>query len=475
MIKKLRIAAVLSLVFAALMTASAYAESMCETVGIISKDEAHVFIDAEADCVYVMQHPTSTASNIAISPSGLKSKLGSDNYTLSYVTADKKAAGLAVRTFYDGYVKAVSKTDSSNVLYIPIKMYKGEEQEYDFCALDTQLAGGTELSASEGVGGMPKPAALLTPPQGGISSADAIVSDYNSFSGGTYTCEFSVYVKDGAEAAVSVGNTDNEYTLLALDTDGTVKVNENGSLTAAGETVRGRWHRAALTYCEYTHKFMVYFDGILLGENSIVSSEANKLFFGVSGGNGQAAYADLVYYAGYYYNNDYYAEAELASADENVIINSEKMTVMAALSELESVDALKALLNTDAKEIFIDGGMKAGSKLVLVSEQGAFTYYTLAVALFCQGVEFDRADGELNVTASISNALSSPVSVTMVVVLKNSGGIITDVYFSDTINAQKGDNELSAVCAAAADKTAEVFFISDLEQRTAVFEEIYSE
>ena len=437
-------AALLMLVFAG----KVFAGELCDKVGIKSTD-TRVVIGTDEDCVYVMQHPSSTVSSIVISPARLKAAVSSDDYTLSYVTEEKKAAPLSAKVFYDGYVKAVSKADKENIVYIPIKMYKGEEYS-------------PTVDAPAGAAGGREGSALLTPDG---DAAELNIIDTLPDADRAFTCEFGFYAEDGAELKVSAA----DKTLFRYKNNGDVAIDADTGISAG----YANWHRAALDYCPQTQKFALYVDGKRAAESAAVAS-ANKLTF-TAENSGCAAIDDLKLYGGYYYADKYFGYASLAANGDGIIVDADKGVIYADLTGAADLDEFMSRFSTDASAYFTDGALAHGSRLVLMSANGAFSYYRIALAVGCEVVEFERADGNLKVNSHISNALGTQTNLVMVVVLRDSDGIMRDVAFSEECGVGKDGADIVIDGISCENLTAEVFFINNLSDRAPMLEDIYAE
>ena len=298
----------------------------------------------------------------------------------------------------------------------------------------------------------------------------------------TFTLEASIYADDGARLCF----TESEGAqIFAWNEDGSITLgNPYGGgkeETVSVGLVRGRWHRAAITYNASTGEYEFWCDGVSIGSWRKVFGAA-KMGFGMlpSSESGRALFDNVIYYEEAY-NADSYELPSFEVNSENAHLDNGAVYYgdMAAASELlEAIksDAAYFGLYKDKNMTEQAAGTDAltpGMVLVCVSEYDVCSYYTvMRQQLSIESVEFTDENGAYGAKAVLVNGFGTPKSALMIMVLKNENGEIEKVRASNTAVFSGKYEMIIEPEPENAKYSPEVFFLESWENMIMVIDGI---
>ncbi len=469
----------ITLIAGVLAPVRAEGESVCAEIGLTSLDE-RVVIDEAEDCIYVMPHPTRSEQFIS-SELLAGSYLSSRRYSLSYADADMNEA--ESENVLGGYIRAEYKREGGAVYYIPVKAYKSGEYTAVYGEdMYTSLDGGSASGTVNGLGGRAadKTAVTLTPPETGLTRWDSMQHSFTSIdldgaaldNSRTFSFEFNAYADGNTILRLNCDYSGESNVFMRWLEDGTVEVNNDGAMTAAGELRRGAWHRLAISYDSVRHRYMLFADGRLLCDNSPFWTGGARICYGIDSGSstGRAAFSDLKYYYGYYYPTLYYRLAQLGSESEDTVVDEEKNAIYTAKNG--GIERLISVLSADGAYIGSgEGEIREGTMIVTETEDNIIGSYVISSPVFCESIEFTDAGAE----AVLKNKLANEISAVMIMTERNEAGIITSVSASDQ-QVITTDGAVFRIEKAREDSVKrEVFFITGWDTRTALLDAVFGE
>ncbi len=196
-----------------------------------------------------------------------------------------------------------------------------------------------------------------------------------------HTFETSVYYEGNSYPAVNTMWDDDlaASNLLKVGEDGYVYYNNNGTTTKSSVQAKpGEWHRMVIEYQKGNGRYALYFDGILLTNNtkSYTAAQADEFWIGTASNShsGRTAYADFVaYYSTYIPDEDdaIYTENSMdLSFDTNTKVISYNKYTYATTEAL--LDAVKAVAGCTYATVIGD------DTLVFTSPSGkVYAYYKI--------------------------------------------------------------------------------------------------
>lgn len=306
-----------------------------------------------------------------------------------------------------------------------------------------------------------------------------------------FAFEFNMYADGDAVAAATY---DAGYIIFRYMPDGSfVLGGTNPKIYTDRKFERGKWHRVAVaSSAPDGGRFSVYCDGIWVGQTDWFTNKPSAIGFGVSeGAKGKAACSDV-----YKFKLPNQASASklikeypkpgvsVKSGVQGVLMKEGSIYVdtdviktpqeLFDLLEFEDVSQMRIFdfsLNTEIKDVLLPNS-------VLVTENGEKIYsYTpiKEAALDIKNFEFTGENGNIGAKAVLDNGSANAKSGIMIMVLKNSDGVMVGVYVSESAEVAVGESrEILILPVPANGNAAEVFFLKDWSKRLRLSDKIYN-
>lgn len=270
-----------------------------------------------------------------------------------------------------------------------------------------------------------------------------------------------------------------------------------------GEKIElGRWHRIAVTYDLNTYQMNVWFDGKLLttrGSQKVTDFDVldtvrmGPCYRSHSDGvaefkrtdiTGTFAVADVVIYEGYYHPERTTVEV-LDTDSETFSINTDTKTITYDTAAYASAAALKRAILENIPEgsrmVFIDENSNEASsvgdaKLCMIETMSdgvkVYDYYLLQKLFEVKNTDFfEDGNGNVGFNATLVSSLENEKSITAVMVISNSDGVVQRVYSSDTVTVSSvtGEKTVTVEPQQISDgESAKVIFIDNWTSRIVV-------
>lgn len=310
-----------------------------------------------------------------------------------------------------------------------------------------------------------------------------------------FTYEFNIYADGNAIAWMTIGGG---YPFMYWDVDGTFYTRGTDGKYKASEKQyeRGQWHHIGITF-RSGNRYCFWIDDEFLGGSDFINpSTYDRIGFSLMAGSygGRAAYTDI-----YKYYDTYAVATDIAASNhdrtnhsvtlpgtEEVLIDSENKSVVFKDS-VTDFDTFKSAITESAENVldvkFYSDDYKTETKnlsdiknMLVKSTGDVYYYYTVEKeALKIKSFEFIESESSVGATSVFSNTTTSDKSLVMILVLKDTDGIIEKIAASaETVIASgEQDIEVSIEPVESEGLTPEVFFIESWSSRLRLFDEIY--
>lgn len=310
---------------------------------------------------------------------------------------------------------------------------------------------------------------------------------YNIDNTTQFTYEFNIYA-DGNSVPYFTMN--GGYAIAAYNVDGTFSLYNGTELTNL-VFERGKWHRVGISYYA-SRKFVVYVDDQFVGK-ATAPSDVTQIGFGYRSDSygGRGAFDDVVKFSGLYADLDADTWGSHNPANHAITTNNtSNLTFNTGTKTIYYKDAadLATLTNevktaTSAASVaFCDKALASqvttldNAKIAVIKSAGdVYHYYKIKKeGAELASLELTGNSAALGATATINNTSSAPFKAVMLLVLKDSNGVIQKVVASPETSVTTSA-ALTISPADATDLTPEIFFIQSWANRHRLFDDIYTQ
>ncbi len=322
----------------------------------------------------------------------------------------------------------------------------------------------------------------------------------HGFNASGLTSPFTFHANIYADGDAVVGITSHWNDYFRWDKDGKLYAFENTAVNYTDEYAinerhiatleRGRWHTFALTIStdqvssKDARDYMVhklYIDGAYVCDITRIFRSTKHLAMKIGAykgsGYGVIAIDDVYAYEGEYDSSldsiTITGDEKVSLSDGNIIYDEEAFADTSSLkSYLRSISTADEITICDKSFSPVEGTLPQEGVCIMVPPSGiGYVVYNFQAKFFVSDVLSSSSDGQINVTANVTNSHAQAKNVTMIVALRDSAGNLSRVY-SSTTQTVLGTKSFAIENIALNGGTAHVFFIDDWSSLKAVSSQV---